>query len=146
MDRQFSYWKHPWQKWALLPAALLALAVLCLYIRDLRELQAVGPEIYSPQRLEIILSAQRMQILLHGLIFLGCVWTFLTGILVRSAAAARLSEALLYVVLAVTLGVRAIFSAHLPLPWVPAVLALIFALGATFEFFRWQKEKRAEAD
>ena len=139
----FTYWKHPWQKWLLLLAAGLVLIGLVQLLSDFRELTAVGDRIFSPDLLARTLAAAKMRLLLNGLLLIACVWSLLTGLLAHRKQSARFSELVLALVLTAVYGIGLKSSwTLLPDRWFWSLVLAILAALTLCQAVVWSRSRK----
>lgn len=104
--KEFSYWKHPYQKWLLFLAGVIQLLCLFLNVREFpeyRHLLEIG--FLNASQWESYFVGQCMQCALNILLlvlFFGCL---LIGRFARSAPSARRAEGILLLCKAALWGV-----------------------------------------
>ena len=143
---EFTYWKHPWQKWLLAAAVGLEALVLLQLLSDFRELTAVGERIFSPEVLAQTLAAEKMRILLTCMVLATCIWVLLAGAVVHQKQSARLSELLLLLVLTAAYGVALIRIRPLPDPqWFPIFTLAVLAGESLWSAVLWLRARKEAA-
>ena len=140
-DNGFTYWNRPWQKWAVLTAAVLQLLCLWMNIREYNSISAAG--ILSASQWAEYAAQKSFQCVLNGMVAAYFSGIFLIGILVHSQKAARLAEGILLLLLAFAWG-----AAGFALPLfslngrgIFGVLLLVLMLaGAAYGLWQYRKE------
>lgn len=128
---EFTYWKRPWHKWAILIAALAQL--LCLWMNIQEYNQISKSDFLTASEWTDYMTQKNWQCSISGLLIICFLGIFLIGILARSPQMAKLLETLLLLFLTLAWGVTG-FTFHLFSSYSKGIfgsLILLIAFGGT---------------
>lgn len=100
---EFSYWKYPWGKYAVLGAALLQILLLVYNIHNYNVV--IASDIYSISQLTNYTVQQKSVCMLNALAVFALGWIFFTGVFAHCKKSAKLSEIVLLFLLAAVIAV-----------------------------------------
>ena len=101
-SEQFTYWKHPWEKWIVLLVAAVQLISLWFNISNYQEMSGVMERIFSVAEYEQWKTEKLFQCSIYGIataIFLG---EFLIGALCHSKKTAEMTGGLLLLIVGIS--------------------------------------------
>ena len=100
---EYSYWKRPWHKWAILIVAILQLISLWMNIREYEQIAQAG--ILSAAAWESYTAQHNLQCAITGLMAVCFAGPFVIGCFAKERKSARLAEGLFLLFLAAAWGI-----------------------------------------
>lgn len=102
-SENFTYWKHPRQKWLVLIAGILQVISLSLNIQEYKDIAKTG--ILSFSVWESYAVSQSFRCAINGWTAANFLGIFLIGIFAQSPKGARMAEGLFLLILALAWGI-----------------------------------------